>query len=338
MQRKITVGDRWRGRARAGQPGHPDRGGCARDRPAETVEVLPGEYTCIDAVHLRSGVRLVGSGEKTVLRNGPGFCTSVRVDADYGQYKVTPKDASGFRPGMRVYVRDDGAGGWLESTATIERIDNGALYLDKHLMMDYAMARNATVSNAGALISAIDAVDVRIENLVVDGNRNTHQKAGGCRIGGIYLHRVKQATLTDLLVRDFAGDGISFQITQDVSLSHVRATKCSQLRHSSWHRVGPRADDGLRFQRERRRWVLPVLAGAGEHVPAAALRRQREVRHLDRPQGYGQHVHRLPAAGQRRNGSGLPRRGRGQRRPPQHVAQLRVCRQPDGDLRPAARL
>jgi hypothetical protein len=192
-----------------------------------TVELLPGEYTCDDAVHLRSGVRLVGSGEKTVLRNSPGFCTSVRVDADYGQYKVTPKDASGFRPGMRVYVRDDNAGGWTDSTATIERIDNGVLYLDKHLMMDYAMARNATVSNAGALISAIDATDVRIENLIVDGHRKTHQKAGGCRVGGIYLHRVKRATMTDLLVRDFAGDGISFQITQDVSLSHVRATKCS---------------------------------------------------------------------------------------------------------------
>lgn len=192
-----------------------------------TVEILPGEYTCIDAVHLRTGVRLVGSGERTILRNCPGVCTSVCVDADYGQYKVTPKDISGFQPGMRVYVRDDRAGGWLESTATIQRIEGDALHLDNHLMMDYAMARGATVSNAGALISAIDATDVRIENLVVDGNRATHQQAGGCRVGGIYLHRVKRAALTDLLVRDFAGDGISFQITQDVHLSHVRATNCS---------------------------------------------------------------------------------------------------------------
>ena len=194
-----------------------------------TVEILPGEYTCHDAVHLRSNVRLVGAGEGTVLRNAPGICSTVRVDADYGQYKVTPKDTSGFREGMRVYVRDDNAGGWMESTATIERIDSGVLYLDKHLMMDYKMSGNATVSNAGALISAIDAVDVRIENLVVDGSRATHQKAGGCRVGGIYLHRVKRAAMSDLLVREFAGDGISFQITQDVRLSHVRATHCSNF-------------------------------------------------------------------------------------------------------------
>ena len=192
-----------------------------------TVEILPGEYTCHDAVHLRSHVRLVGSGEQTILRNGPGICSGVRVDADYGQYKVTPTDASGFRAGMRVYVRDDNAGGWLESTATIERIDNGVLYLDRHLMMDYRSSAGATVSNAGALISAIDVADVRIESLVVDGNRTTHQKAGGCRVGGIYLHRVKRASMADLLVREFAGDGISFQITQDVSLSQVRATRCA---------------------------------------------------------------------------------------------------------------
>lgn len=194
-----------------------------------TVEILPGQYTCHDAVHLRSNVRLVGSGEKTVLRSTVGFCTGLKVDADYGQYKVTPADASGFEPGMRVYVRDDNAGGWLESTATIERIDNGVLHLDRHLMMDYAMARNATVSNAGALVIAIDAADVQIENLTVDGNRASHQKAGGCRVGGIYLHRVKGARLTDLLVREFAGDGISFQITQDVHLAHVRATQCSNF-------------------------------------------------------------------------------------------------------------
>jgi hypothetical protein len=197
--------------------------------PGGTVEILPGEYTCQDAVHLRSNVRLVGAGQDTVLRNAPGICTGLRVDADYGQYKVTPEDASGFRAGMRVYVRDEKAGGWTESTATIERIDGGVLHLDRHLMMDYTMASRATVSNAGAVISAIDAADVRIENLVVDGNRATHRRAGGCRVGGIYLHRVKRAAMADLWVRQFAGDGISFQITQDVSLSRVRATHCANF-------------------------------------------------------------------------------------------------------------
>lgn len=192
-----------------------------------TVEVLAGEYTCFDAVHLRSGVRLIGQGERTVLRNCPGFVSTVTTDADYGQYKVTPSDPSGFREGMRVYVRDDKVGGWMESTATIVRIDNGVLHLDRHLMMDYAMRRGATVSNAGALVSAIDASDVRVENLVIDGNRGTHQKAGGCRIGGLYMHRVKRARIEGVHVTQFAGDGISFQITQDVSLADVRATRCS---------------------------------------------------------------------------------------------------------------
>lgn len=228
MQRKITVG------VEAGDVRGQDNRAIqlavdALGSSGGIVEILPGEYLCSDAVHVRSGIRLIGAGDKTVLRNGQGVLSALRFDADYGQYKVTPTDPSGFREGMRVYVRDDNAGGWTESTASIVRIEQGVLHLDRHLMMDYAMSRGATVSNAGALISAIDATDISIENLVVDGNRSTHQKAGGCRVGGIYLHRVKRAHLSGLHVRNFAGDGISFQITQDVHLANVRVSHCANF-------------------------------------------------------------------------------------------------------------
>ena len=208
------------------------------------VEILPGRYTCYDAVRLSGGVRLRGSGAETVLVNCQGFCSALAIDADYGQYKVTPADASGFAVGMRIYVGDDRSGGWTDSTASIERIEDGVLHIDRHLMMDYAMSRNATVSNAGALISVIDATDIAVENLAIDGQRTTHQQAGGCRVGAIYMNHVSRVRLADLVVRDFAGDGISFQITRDVSVSNVSVTGCSNYGiHPGTGSAGVRMND-----------------------------------------------------------------------------------------------
>ena len=135
------------------------------------VRVLPGVYTCHDAVHLKSGVTLQGSGPDTILKNCPGVWSCLAVDADYGQYKVTPVNPEGFAQGMRVHVRDDKTGGWLESIATITGVRDGVLHLDRHLMMDYSMAANVTVSNAGALVSAIDQNDIAVEALTLDGQR-----------------------------------------------------------------------------------------------------------------------------------------------------------------------
>lgn len=201
----------------------------AVDALAETggvVQLAPGTYICYDAVHLATGVTLRGSGPETVLRHCDGFCSRLTVDADYGQFKVTPADPSGFAKGMRAYVRDDRAGGWTESTSTIERIDHGVLQITKHLMMDYTMAAGATVSNAGPLVSAIDVDDVAVEALTIDGRRDSHQKAGGCRVGAIYMNHVSRARMAGLTVKDFNGDGISFQITRDVTVENVTVTGC----------------------------------------------------------------------------------------------------------------
>ena len=47
-----------------------------------TVEVLPGTYRMGNAVHLRSGVRLVGSGEDTVLMKNPSTTTKLADDME----------------------------------------------------------------------------------------------------------------------------------------------------------------------------------------------------------------------------------------------------------------
>lgn len=186
-----------------------------------TVQILPGEYECIDAVHLGSRVRLVGAGEKTVLRRADGFSVPLGISADYGQLKITPVDISRFRVGQGLYVRDERSGGWMDSVVTVARIEGGAIHFAEGLVMDYSEERGGEVVASGALVSGVDVEDVTVEGLMIDGNKDNNIEVGGCRSGGVYFHRASRVRIAGVAVKDFAGDGISFQTTRDFTLEDV---------------------------------------------------------------------------------------------------------------------
>ena len=84
-----------------------------------TVHVGPGEFTMYNSLHLRSDVALRGSGETTVLKKCPGTTQPLVLDGDYGQEEVTLADASAFKLGMGITVRDDRGGGFHTVVASI---------------------------------------------------------------------------------------------------------------------------------------------------------------------------------------------------------------------------
>jgi hypothetical protein len=194
-----------------------------------TVEILPGTYTCFDAIHLRSNVHLVGHGDRTVLRKCDGVRHTLRIDADYGQLKITPQDVSGFLPGMGILVGDSRTGGWLETATSVLDVRAGVLWIADHLVMDYAASRDGWVSNACSLVSGIDLTDARIEGLTVDGNKERNWQMNGCRGGAIYLHKAKRCVVRDCTVRDYHGDGISVQITQDATIEDCVVRGCTNI-------------------------------------------------------------------------------------------------------------
>jgi hypothetical protein len=53
---------------------------------------------------------------------------------------------------------------------------------------------------------------------VVDGNKGENAYLDGCRGGAIYLYRVRNVTVRNCVARNYNGDGISFQITENVSV------------------------------------------------------------------------------------------------------------------------
>ena len=192
------------------------------------VRLLPGNYNIIAPVKLYTNIALVGSGPSTVLKKSTGFRSAFAIDADYGELEITVKDPSGFKVGMGISIYDSVQRfGFAVTTATITAIEKNVLHIDNFLLCDYVASKNGTVSNACSVISAIGASDISISNLCIDGSRETNDLVDGCRIGGIYLHKVKNAIIDKVIVKNFNYDGISWQITEDVTVRNCEIYGCA---------------------------------------------------------------------------------------------------------------
>ena len=193
-----------------------------------SVMLLPGNYDITAPVRLYDNMALVGSGANTVLKKCKGFRSPFALDADYGELQITVADASGFKPGMGVAIYDETQrSGWDLTTARITRIKDNVIFIDDYLLCDYHTDKKGTLSNSCSVISAVDAKNVRIANLTVDGSRETNDMIDGCRAGGIYLHKVHKAVVENVIVKNFNSDGISWQITEYVTVRNCEVYGCA---------------------------------------------------------------------------------------------------------------
>jgi hypothetical protein len=192
-----------------------------------------GTFEIFAPVRLSSGICLTGEGEATVLRKCDGIRSEFALDADYGELKATVADAGGFAPGMGIQIYDEQQrGGWAVSTAVVTAVDSNTLYFDEYLVRDYRADHGGLVSNACSIVAAVEAENVRLRRFVVDGNKENNEYLNGCRGGAIYLHKTKESVVEDLIVRDFAGDGISWQLTENITVRRNEIYGCT---HSGLH-------------------------------------------------------------------------------------------------------
>jgi parallel beta-helix repeat protein len=68
------------------------------------------------------------------------------------------------------------------------------------------------------VVGGWDVRDVLVEGLTIDGNRSRAEYVDGCRAGGIYLFQCEGVTIRNCAVRDYNGDGISFQVSAGVTV------------------------------------------------------------------------------------------------------------------------
>ncbi len=186
-----------------------------------TVKLSPGVFEIIAPVRMKSNVNLVGSGRETILKRGMGVQTKYVVDADFGELKITVENSDGFEIGMKVQITDDiNRGCWNVSTAYISDIVDNVIYIDKGLIRDYRFDLNGLISNASSVIEVIDAENITISNLTADGNRAENFFADGCNSAGILVLRSKMVTVDNVHIKDFNGEGMSWQITENVTVKN----------------------------------------------------------------------------------------------------------------------
>jgi hypothetical protein len=191
------------------------------------VKLNPGTFAIMAPVRLYANMELIGSGPETILRKVDGIRTNFVIDADYGEKKLTVTDPSGFVSGMGVQIYDTKQNNaWSVSTAIITAIEDNMIYIDDYLIRDYRADHEGIISNACSVVAAVEAENVQVKNLMIDGNKAKNELINGCRGGGIYLHKVKNALVENVTVKDFNGDGISWQITEDITVIDCEVTGC----------------------------------------------------------------------------------------------------------------
>jgi hypothetical protein len=193
-----------------------------------TIKLLPGKYDIIAPVKLYDNMSLIGSGPETILKKCAGFRSSFALDADYGELQITVTDPSGFKPGMGVAIYDDDhRTGWDLTIAKIASIKGNVIFIDDYLLRDYRSDKKGVISNNCSVICAVSAENVRIADLTVDGSRESNDLIDGCRAGGIYLHKVHKAVVENVTVKNFNCDGISWQVTEYVTVRNCEVYGCA---------------------------------------------------------------------------------------------------------------
>ncbi len=180
-----------------------------------------GIYEMEDSLHLRSNVTVIGAGEDTVLRKGSGYSSPLVTDGDYGEEQITVADGSGLKVGMGVTVHDDRSGGFHTTVGTIiAQVDDHTFIINNPLQADCMVYNNALAKNTFPILSSYYAQNIRIEGIMVDGNKAGNAHLNGCRGAGIFFYRVNDSEIHNCTVHDYNGDGFSFQQSNNISIEH----------------------------------------------------------------------------------------------------------------------
>lgn len=197
-----------------------------------TLRILPGVYELKNAIYLHPHITLSGSGEQTILRKARSVMTMLARDSDWYEYGVEVDDASGFSPGDGIMLRSStGPGQWQYDVlrATITAVEGNVLFLDRMTQNNFWTQDEATAETLFPILTAEGVDDVRIENLVLDGNGDHNENIDGNFAGAVFIQNCNRWRFTNVVARNYNGDGFSFQVCDDIHFDHCKALNNANL-------------------------------------------------------------------------------------------------------------
>jgi len=183
-----------------------------------------------DSLHLRSRVTVRGAGANTVLKKDREYRSLLAADGDFGEAAITVKDPAGFAVGRGVYVASKNQRYFHGVCATILNARSNYFTLSRPMNADIMVTDGGFAATVFPVISGYNLQDARVEDLAIEGNRAQNPtKVDGYRAAGLFLYRGDHCVIRHCVVRDYNGDGISFQQSNDVEVESCIVERCAGL-------------------------------------------------------------------------------------------------------------
>ncbi|MBM4049395.1 MAG: hypothetical protein FJ279_30230, partial [Planctomycetes bacterium] len=197
-----------------------------------TVRVLPGTYQMGNSLFLRDKLRLVGSGEDTILRKCPSAVTKLVDDTDWYDATVHVADPSVFRVGGGLLLR--GKSPFYEKRMqyvklTVVAIEGNVIHVDREVREDFWPEAGAEAATLFPVVTGNYVNDIVVENLTIDGNRAQNDHLDGNYGGNIFIQDCDRVVIRNVTTRDGHGDGVSWQVCDDVTVDNCRSLNNADL-------------------------------------------------------------------------------------------------------------
>ncbi|HLJ10807.1 MAG TPA: right-handed parallel beta-helix repeat-containing protein [Planctomycetaceae bacterium] len=190
-----------------------------------TIHILPGRYHLRNAVYLSSNVRILGSGDDSVLVKEPSVKTKLAADSDWYDQEITLVDAKGFSVGDGVCLKTKNPhnGGIDVAKRTLVARSGNRFKLDRALRQNFWEMGDSTCASLFPLFSGEDIADVVIENVTLDGNKANNENLDGNYAGCVFLQDCNRVAMRKVTARNYNGDGLSWQICHDVVIENCHS-------------------------------------------------------------------------------------------------------------------
>ena len=198
------------------------------------LKLLPGEFTLRNSIYLRARVTLEGSGAATVLKKAGGTKSPFARLSEWFETEVEVEDGSGFRVGDGVMLQwgEKGYPSRDHRQHTVVELKGNVLTLDRRLGSGIGPENGAVASTAFPLLTASDLQNVRVANMALDGSKGVNDYIDGNFSGGVFINYCSDFSFENVTVRNYNGDGISFQVCHDI---HLEGCCCENNANFGYH-------------------------------------------------------------------------------------------------------
>ena len=188
-----------------------------------TLHILPGHYKMHNSLFLQSKVRIIGSGKDTILYKAPSFSSDLICDADWYEKQIKVSDPSGFSVGCGIVVESKPANTLQIIKCTVTAIIGNVLHLNDRLDKNAWLADGAKASSLFPLLTAQRVNNVYVSDLVLDGSCGKNESLNGNYVGGLFIQNCNNHLYERIISRNYAGDGFSFQVCDDIRFNNCEA-------------------------------------------------------------------------------------------------------------------